>query len=125
MQQEIILGNRFLTMPQHFTIIDKGIKTYKEGWKIFFKFETLQVCKELNIVNLIQKKKTHIKQIKTEIKQKHWRKIWNAKKSKIGLRHIEKTLRKICALLSQMPWIERNIKSLSHTLRHSMNKKYP
>ena len=77
MNKEIILGTPFLTLLYHFKVDNEGIKTVYKGQNICFKFISSLKIKELNIlqdneVNLIQKKKQHMKFIS---KKTHYKRI--------------------------------------------------
>ena len=66
--KEIILGIPFLALLYPFRVDEEGLKTVYKGQEICFKFISSLKMKELNIledneVNLIQKKKQHIKLI--------------------------------------------------------------
>ena len=66
MNKKIILGTPFLTLLYPFKVDNERIKTIYKGQNICFKFINSLKIKELNIlqdneVNLIQKKKQHIK----------------------------------------------------------------
>ena len=75
MNKDIILGTPFLALLYPFKVDDEGIKTSYKGQSICFKFISSLKIKELNTlqeneVNLIQKKKQHIKHISKEIHYK-------------------------------------------------------
>lgn len=104
MQQEVILGNPFLTLLYPFIVTNKGIQTYFEGQKILFTFETQPICKEQNLVNLFQKKRNHTKQIKIEVKHKQ---IENLKFKEIHNRikiHRENIEKDLCSSILNAFW---------------------
>ena len=72
MNKEIIWGTPFLALLYHFRVDEEGLKKVYKGQEICSKFISSLKMKELNIlednkVNLIQKKKQHIKFISKEI----------------------------------------------------------
>lgn len=80
MQPEVVLGTPFLTLLCPFKVDRKGIKIKYNRQTICFEFVTSIQLKELNLLqdneiqhlNLIQKKKQHIKFLSKEI---HYQKI--------------------------------------------------
>lgn len=65
MQQEVILETPFLQLIKPSRVLEEGIQTMYRRQEILFEFISKPIYKDLNIVNLIQHKKEHIKQIKT------------------------------------------------------------
>lgn len=70
MQQKFILETPFLNLLYPLTVSNKGIQIEFKGQKILFELEMRLVCKELNLVNLIKKKRKHVKQIKVEVRHR-------------------------------------------------------
>lgn len=84
-----------------------------KGKKSFFKFETQPICKELNIVNLVQKKREHIKQIKTEVRHRKIEENLKTKEIKDRIKVYKENIEKdLCSLILNSFW-DRNEHKIS------------